>query len=130
MGLKISPDIDSFIQRWRELITLKPGGVEKAKSWNFLTALKELGGDTWFQLGDKDLRSSPASHKHVEQRKNINEATEEAIATKLGDPASDYTDERSTSFDPGRYLRRRTFFSELFCERKCEPEVNGFRFKE
>ena len=60
LGLKISPDIDSLTYALAGINNTETGWGRKGESWNFLTALKELGGDTWFQLGDKDL----ALHQH------------------------------------------------------------------
>ena len=83
LGLQISRDIDSLTYALAGFNNSESGWGRKGESWNFLTALKELGGDTWFQLGDIDL----ALHLHrtnmLNKGKTITEATE-AIATKLG----------------------------------------------
>ena len=128
LGLKISPDIDSLTYALAGINNTETGWGRKGESWNFLTALKELGGDTWFQLGDKDL----ALHLHrtnmLNKGKTLTEATE-AIATKLGiqHPIIPMSDQPvSTLVDT---CDGELSFQSYFVKEKCEPEVNGFRFK-
>ena len=128
LGLKISPDIDSLTYALAGINNTETGWGRKGESWNFLTALKELGGDTWFQLGDKDL----ALHLHrtsmLNEGKTLTEATE-AIATKLGIrhpiiPMSDQPVSTLVNTSDGELS-----FQSYFVKEKCEPEVNGFRFR-
>ena len=128
LGLKISPDIDSLTYALAGINNTETGWGRKGESWNFLTALKELGGDTWFQLGDKDL----ALHLHrtnmLNEGKTLTEATE-AIATKLGIrhpiiPMSDQPVSTLVNTSDGELS-----FQSYFVKEKCEPEVNGFRFQ-
>ena len=128
LGLKISPDIDSLTYALAGINNTETGWGRKGESWNFLTALKELGGDTWFQLGDKDL----ALHLHrtnmLNEGKTLTEATE-AIATKLGirHPIIPMSDQPvSTLVDT---CDGELSFQSYFVKEKCEPEVNGFRFQ-
>ena len=128
LGLKISPDIDSLTYALAGINNTETGWGRKGESWNFLTALKELGGDTWFQLGDKDL----ALHLHrtnmLNQGKTLTEVTE-AIATKLGirHPIIPMSDQPvSTLVDT---CDGELSFQSYFVKEKCEPEVNGFRFQ-
>ena len=128
MGLKISPDIDSLTYALAGINNTETGWGRKGESWNFLTALKELGGDTWFQLGDKDL----ALHLHrtnmLNKGKTLTEATE-AIATKLGirHPIIPMSDQPvSTLVDT---CDGELSFQSYFVKEKCQPEVNGFRFQ-
>ena len=128
LGLKISPDIDSLTYALAGINNTETGWGRKGESWNFLTALEELGGDTWFQLGDKDL----ALHLHrtnmLNEGKTLTEATE-AIATKLGIrhpiiPMSDQPVSTLVNTSDGELS-----FQSYFVKEKCEPEVNGFRFQ-
>ena len=128
LGLKISPDIDSLTYALAGINNTETGWGRKGESWNFLTALKELGGDTWFQLGDKDL----ALHLHrtnmLNEGKTLTEATE-AIATKLGirHPIIPMSDQPvSTLVDT---CDGELSFQSYFVKEKCEPEVKGFRFQ-
>ena len=64
LGLKICPDIDTIIYTLAELVDQERGWGLKDESWNFLDKTKLLGGEGWFNLGDKDL----ATHVHRTQR--------------------------------------------------------------
>ena len=55
LGLHISPDLDTLMYTLAGLNNPQTGWGREGESWQTLTALAELGGPTWFKLGDKDL---------------------------------------------------------------------------
>jgi LPPG:FO 2-phospho-L-lactate transferase len=55
LGFWISPDLDSVMYTLANLVDLERGWGRKDETWNFLQALEQLGGETWFRLGDRDL---------------------------------------------------------------------------
>ena len=55
LGLHVSPDLDTVIYTLSEEVEVSQGWGRQNESWNMLNELKTLEGDTWFQLGDKDL---------------------------------------------------------------------------
>ncbi len=55
LGLSISPDIDTLLYTLSGLNNEKLGWGRRDESWNFLQACKQLGLESWFQLGDRDL---------------------------------------------------------------------------
>lgn len=63
-GLHISPDIDTVIYTLAGLNNHETGWGLAGESWNVMDALDELGGQSWFRLGDKDL----ATHLYRTQR--------------------------------------------------------------
>lgn len=54
-GLAISPDIDTVLYTLAELNDEDRGWGLRGESYATLSALKDLGEDTWFTLGDRDL---------------------------------------------------------------------------
>ncbi|MBJ89772.1 MAG: 2-phospho-L-lactate transferase [Woeseia sp.] len=54
-GLHISPDVDTLIYTLGGQCNQDTGWGRSEESWTFMSALEALGGETWFQLGDKDL---------------------------------------------------------------------------
>ncbi|MFD6449075.1 2-phospho-L-lactate transferase [Promicromonospora sp. NPDC060204] len=54
-GLDISPDIDTVLYTLAELNDEERGWGLRGESYATLSALKDLGEDTWFTLGDRDL---------------------------------------------------------------------------
>ncbi len=55
LGLSIAPDLDSVMYALAGLSDPIRGWGRREESWTFMEALRDLGGETWFQLGDKDL---------------------------------------------------------------------------
>jgi LPPG:FO 2-phospho-L-lactate transferase len=55
LGLHISPDLDSILYALAGLGDEERGWGRKDETWNALDTVAALGGETWFQLGDRDL---------------------------------------------------------------------------
>jgi LPPG:FO 2-phospho-L-lactate transferase len=55
LGLHISPDLDSILYALAGLGDEERGWGRKDETWNALDTAGALGGETWFQLGDRDL---------------------------------------------------------------------------
>ncbi len=76
LGLHISPDIDTLVYTLAGMVDEKRGWGLKDESWNFLGAVRDLGGETWFNLGDKDLAM------HVERTKELKAGVSLSQVTK------------------------------------------------
>jgi LPPG:FO 2-phospho-L-lactate transferase len=55
LGLHVSPDLDSILYALAGLNDEERGWGRADETWRALETVGELGGDTWFQLGDLDL---------------------------------------------------------------------------
>ncbi len=55
LGLPISPDIDTLLYTLARLNDPEKGWGRADETWSFLETMKELGGESWFMLGDRDL---------------------------------------------------------------------------
>ena len=55
LGLHISPDLDSILYALAGIGDEERGWGRADETWNALETVKELGGEAWFQLGDRDL---------------------------------------------------------------------------
>jgi LPPG:FO 2-phospho-L-lactate transferase len=55
LGLHVSPDLDTLFYTLAGLADEERGWGRKGESWNALAAAAELGEETWFQLGDRDI---------------------------------------------------------------------------
>src|SRR6185295_16831365 len=97
------------------------------ETWSFMAALAQIGGETWFKLGDRDLAV------HVERTRRL----------KGGETLSAITADITSSFGiASRILpmsddRVRTLvqtrdgtleFQRYFVEARCAPKVTGFVF--
>src|SRR5215212_1465130 len=55
LGLHVSPDLDSVLYTLAGLADEERGWGRAGETWNALETARELGGDAWFALGDRDL---------------------------------------------------------------------------
>jgi len=55
LGLHVSPDLDSVLYGLAGLADDERGWGRAAETWNALETVTELGGESWFRLGDRDL---------------------------------------------------------------------------
>jgi LPPG:FO 2-phospho-L-lactate transferase len=55
LGLHVSPDLDSVLYTLAGLGDDERGWGRAGETWNALDTVRALGGEAWFNLGDKDL---------------------------------------------------------------------------
>ncbi len=127
LGLAISPDIDTVLYTLGGRADKERGWGRAEESWRFLSALGELGGETWFQLGDLDLAL------HVLRTQGLRAGR--PLTAIVAEVARRF-DIRSTilpmSDDPIRTIVETPegdlAFQRYFVERRCAPEVLVIRF--
>jgi LPPG:FO 2-phospho-L-lactate transferase len=54
-GLHVSPDVDTLLYTLAGLGDEERGWGRADETWNARDTIEHLGGETWFQLGDRDL---------------------------------------------------------------------------
>ena len=127
LGLAISPDLDSVMYALAGVNNPATGWGRAAETWSFMAALRELGGETWFRLGDRDLAVHVLRAQQLRRRVPLSEITRR-LAASLGVrhalvPMSD---------TPVRTLvrtgRGELSFQDYFVRRQCRPRVRGFRY--
>lgn len=127
LGLRICPDLDTVLYTLAGIANPETGWGQANETWNFMEALERIGGDTWFQLGDRDLAT------HVERTRRL----------QCGEPLSAITGDLAASLgishpilpatdDPVPTVVRTADgdlpFQEYFVRRQCAPVVKGFDF--
>src|ERR671935_96779 len=55
LGLHVSPDLDSVLYALSGRNDEERGWGRAGETWHALETVGELGGETWFQLGDRDI---------------------------------------------------------------------------
>lgn len=126
-GLAISPDIDTLLYTLSGKANAAQGWGREGESWAFMEALRSLGGEDWFALGDGDLAL------HVLRTAKL--AGGEALSTITADfarrwgigatilPMSDDPVATQLVTDEGRLD-----FQRYFVERRCQPVVQAVEF--
>ena len=128
LGLHISPDIDTLTYTLAGKNNPKTGWGRRDESWTFMKALAELGGETWFSLGDGDLAI------HVERTRRL----------KAGESLSQITGDFARAFGISAHLLPMTddplrtvvetpegaiTFQDYFVRRKSKPVVEKIVFE-
>jgi LPPG:FO 2-phospho-L-lactate transferase len=127
LGLAISPDIDTLTYVLAGLDDTARGWGRRDETWTFMAALRTLGGEDWFQLGDGDL----ALHVERTRRRAAGEtlsAITTGIAQRLGIasrilPMSDEPVATRLRTDDG-WME----FQPWFVGRRAEPRVREIVF--
>ena len=127
LGLHISPDMDTLTYTLAGLSNPQAGWGRKDESWQFMAALDELGGETWFQLGDRDLALHVTRTEMLRQGATLTQATRR-IAARFGIAQRIIP----MSNDPVRTQVHTASgplaFQHYFVRDRCEPVVTGFEF--
>jgi LPPG:FO 2-phospho-L-lactate transferase len=128
LGLLISPDLDTVMYTLAGIANPETGWGRAGETWTFMAALEQLGGETWFLLGDADLAT------HVERTRRLNAGdTLSAIADDFRErlgvrarimPMCDAPVRTMVLTEDGVLP-----FQRYFVERRCEPRVSGFEFQ-
>lgn len=127
LGLHISPDIDTLLYTLSGRANASQGWGLEGESWQVMDALAELGGETWFRLGDRDLathlwRTARLARGDALSAVTVDLARRMGVATHVH-PMSDEP-VHTTVHSGGDVLP----FQRYFVEQRCEPAVSGFSF--
>jgi LPPG:FO 2-phospho-L-lactate transferase len=126
-GLYVSPDVDSITYVLAGLLSNERGWGVRGDTFHCLQAMENLGGPTWFSVGDRDLATHLLRSKLFAQGRTLTESTQ-IIAERLGVsarilPMSDMRVETRVDTPIGELS-----FEEYFVERRYQDKVNSARF--
>ena len=128
LGVHVSPDLDSILYALADLNDEERGWGRADETWQALATVAELGGESWFRLGDRDLglhlvrsqalqRGEPLSAvtarvaKALGLETDLIPATDDRLRTWITTPAGEFT------------------FQEWFVARGHRDEVDALRFE-
>ena len=127
LGLHVSPDIDTVAYTLSDLADRERGWGLAGESWNFMDQMRRLGGEGWFNLGDRDLAM------HVERTRRLAAGeTLSAITAALTAAVGVRHAVVPMSDDPVRTFVRTADgelpFQRYFVGEQCRPVATGIRF--
>ncbi|MDP3746375.1 MAG: 2-phospho-L-lactate transferase [Phenylobacterium sp.] len=128
LGLAISPDIDTVAYTLSELADRERGWGLAGETWAFMSALRALGGEDWFQLGDKDLATHVERTRRLAAGESLSAITAH-LTRQLGlrhaiVPMSDQPVRTWVDTADGPLAFQRYFVGE-----RCAPVVQAVRFE-
>lgn len=128
LGLEIAPDLDTLTYTLAELANPELGWGRGDESWNALETLGQLGGETWFRLGDRDLAL------HLRRTSMLAAgATRTEVAAAIGRSLGIAHRIAPMSDDPVRTVVHTPdgplAFQHYFVRERCAPTVTGFSFE-
>lgn len=127
LGLAISPDLDTLIYTLAGLADPVQGWGRRDETWTFMAALEQLGGDTWFRLGDADLAMHVERTRRLAAGETLSSVTDWVrrqfgVAARIL-PMSDDPVQTRLKTDTG-WLG----FQDYFVRQQCAPKVQQLAF--
>jgi LPPG:FO 2-phospho-L-lactate transferase len=127
LGLSICPDLDTVMYTLAGVANPESGWGRRDETWTVMDALGQIGGETWFRLGDKDLAT------HIERTRRLRAG--ESLTSVMRDLASRLGVKPALvpmSDDPVRTMvttgQGELAFQDWFVRLRCEPAVKSVRF--
>lgn len=127
-GLFVTPDLDTQLYTLSGRAELSRGWGRKEESWNAMNAMRELGEDIWFNLGDKDLGLNLLRTMRLARGDRLTSiiadfarsfGLREAILPMCDEPVSTQLKCADGDYD----------FHDWFVAAKCTPEVRQVVFR-
>jgi LPPG:FO 2-phospho-L-lactate transferase len=76
LGLRVSPDLDSILYTLTGLADEERGWGRAGETWQALDTVDQLGGESWFRLGDRDIGLHLVRTELLRHGVPLSEATE------------------------------------------------------
>jgi LPPG:FO 2-phospho-L-lactate transferase len=128
LGLNICPDLDTVLYTLADCVNRDTGWGRRNESWQCMTTLAELGGETWFKLGDRDLATHFFRTERMQNGWRLTEVMAELCAALSVHarllPATDDTLATCVQTTEGPLA-----FQDYFVRRAAEPVVQGIEFR-
>ena len=127
LGLHISPDIDTHIYTLSGRANQTLGWGLEGETWQTMEALEELGGETWFRLGDRDMATHLWRTRELEAGRGLADVTAD-LAKRLGVACSIHPMTEDSVRTTVRCEEGDMPFQHYFVRQQCRPVVTGFNF--
>jgi LPPG:FO 2-phospho-L-lactate transferase len=127
LGLAISPDVDTTLYTLGGVANPETGWGRRDETWSFMEAVEQLGGPTWFKLGDRDLATHVERTRRLRSGETLTAVTAH-LSARLGVqarvlPMADDRVRTMVETDAGTLA-----FQDYFVREQCRPIVRALRY--
>jgi LPPG:FO 2-phospho-L-lactate transferase len=127
LGLAISPDVDTTLYTLADVANPETGWGRRDETWSFMKAVAELGGPTWFKLGDRDLAIHVERTRRLRAGETLTSLTA-YLAARFGVaarvlPMSDEPVRTAVETEAGTLA-----FQDYFVREQCRPAVRRIHY--
>ena len=122
LGLHVCPDIDTLLYTLSGRSNEELGWGLAGESWQAMDALAELGGETWFRLGDRDLATHLWRTEALAAGRGLAQVTSE-LARRLGVECAVHPMSEDPVTTVVHCNEGDLPFQHYFVRRQCEPRV-------
>jgi LPPG:FO 2-phospho-L-lactate transferase len=125
--LRICPDIDTVTYTLAGMANPVTGWGLEGDTWNFMAQMTALGGENWFQLGDRDLATHVLRTRLLRQGETLTAVTHR-LATQLGIQAAILPMSDSSVRTRVETANGVLDFQDYFVRLRCDVAITGLRF--
>lgn len=127
LGLPICPDLDTVMYTLAGINNTQQGWGLQDETWSAMGQIRRYGGDSWFNLGDKDIATHLMRKQLLGSGHSLSETTAH-LCRQLGVkhqllPMSDQPVSTQVHTEGGPLP-----FQHYFVKEQCQPIVTGFDF--
>jgi LPPG:FO 2-phospho-L-lactate transferase len=127
LGLNISPDLDTLLYTLAGCANPQTGWGRRDETWTFMRVLEQLGGPSWFRLGDGDLAMHVERTRRLAAGESLSSVTADfarrlGVRTRLAPMTDDKVQTRLLT-DEGELE-----FQDYFVARRAAPAVRDLRY--
>ena len=125
--LRICPDVDTVTYTLAGKANPVTGWGLEGETWSFMAQTKALGGEDWFQLGDRDLATHVLRSQWLRRGESLTQVTGK-IAAALGVKAAVLPMSDAPVRTRVQTASGVLDFQDYFVRLKCDVPITGLRF--
>jgi LPPG:FO 2-phospho-L-lactate transferase len=126
-GLRICPDLDTVTYTLAGKANPVTGWGLDGETWSFMAQIKALGGEDWFQLGDRDLAIHVLRSQWLGRGASLTDVTAK-ITAALGVKAAVLPMSDAPVRTRVQTASGLLDFQDYFVRLKCDVSITGLRF--
>ena len=128
-GLYICPDLDTVTYTLAGVNNTETGWGLKGETWLAMESLKKLGGEAWFNLGDKDLATHLYRTGRLSEGAGLKEVTAEITSSMgIGVNLLPMTENRVETMVTLLESENEVSFQEYFVKYRHDVAISSVRF--